>query len=262
MPFLHPPLEIILTIAIAFFAGLIDAIAGGGGLIQLPGLLWVFPTAPVIDLLGSNKLASGFGTLASSLHYIRKLKINFKQVLPAMCAAFLFSLLGGKLATLVDNHLMKPIIFGLLLLIGTYTLLNKHFGVDREKRTRFKGVKLGLASTLIGGALGLYDGFFGPGTGSFLIFCFVSWLGFDFLTGAAFSKLTNLASNVASIIFFGITGHILYSTALSMAIFNVLGNMLGARLATKNGSKFVRWVFLAVVAAILIQFTYRFFRLP
>ncbi len=249
-------LDLLYALPVAFFAGLVDAIAGGGGLIQLPGLLFLFPNLPVVTLLGTNKLASCCGTAIASLHYVRTLKINFKQVLPALASAFIFSMLGAKTATVVDNHLLKPITFVLLLLIGIYTLCNKKLGVTADANP-MQGRKLTICCVIIGAVMGFYDGFFGPAVGSFLIFCFVSWLGFDFLRGSAFAKLTNFASNIAALLYFAGSGHLWYALALPMALCNVFGNLIGARLAIKHGSGFVRWVFLIVVAVILAKFGYQ-----
>ncbi len=241
---------------VAFLAGLVDAIAGGGGLIQLPGLFLLFPQIPVVTLLGTNKLASSCGTLMSSFHFVRTLKINIKALLPTLLASFVCSCFGAKTATLIDNHILRPIIFVLLLLIGFYALLRKDLGVI-VKKDSIAGRKLKLCCILIGGVMGFYDGFFGPGTGSLLIFCFVGWLGFSFLQGSAFSKLSNLASNLAATLFFAGTHHIIYYLALPMAVCNVLGNLCGAHLAIKKGSQFVRVIFLFVIIGILIQFIYQ-----
>jgi uncharacterized membrane protein YfcA len=240
---------------IAFLAGFVDAIAGGGGLILVPGLLLLFPQIPVVNLLGTNKLASFCGTFAASAHYIRTLNINFKVVFPALISSFLFAALGAKITTLLHNQTLKPIVFGLLILIGVYTLVNKQLGA--KKNPAPVALNLRLYCVLVGSSLGFYDGFFGPGTGSFLIFCFVGWLGFSFLEGSAYAKLTNLASNLAAMLYFGLSGHIIYKMAVPMAVFNILGNMLGARLAIKKGSQFVRWVFLSVIVVTLLQFAYQ-----
>jgi uncharacterized membrane protein YfcA len=248
--------ETLYIFPIAFLAGLVDAIAGGGGLIQIPGLFLLFPHTAVVSLLGTNKLASFCGTAISSVHYARTLKIDFKTVMPALIGAFLFSALGAKITILIGNQFLKPLIFILLLLIGIYTLFNKKFGMIQHV-TCHNTFKLKLYCCLVGSVLGFYDGFFGPGTGSLLIFCFVGWLGFSFLEGSAFAKFTNLASNLAAMIYFGAGNHIIYKLALPMAVFNILGNMIGARLAVKKGSQFVRWIFLLVVTGTLIQFTYQ-----
>lgn len=249
-------MEILYILPVAFFAGFVDAIAGGGGLIQLPGLLWLYPSLPVVTVLGTNKLASFCGTLMASGHYVRTLKIDIKTAASSIITALICSALGAKAATLIDNQYLKPIIFLLLLFIAIYALLNKKLGIDSHK-PKFHGPRLYIYCGIIGAVMGFYDGFFGPATGSLLIFCFVSWLGFNFLQGSAFAKLTNLASNMAAMLYFASVGHIAYQLAIPMAVCNMLGNLTGARLAIKKGSGFVRWVFLIVVIAILLRFVYQ-----
>ncbi len=251
-------MEILYTLPFAFFAGLIDAIAGGGGLIQIPGLLLLFPNVPVATLLGTNKLASCCGTMMSSFHFVRTLKIDFKPVIPAAASAFICSALGAMLATLINNQLLKPIVFVLLLLIGIYTLYKKNLGLTHQE-IKIPAAKLPFYYGIIGAVIGFYDGFLGPGTGSFLIICFVGWLGCSFLQGSAYSKLTNLASNVAASLMFASGHHIIYKLALPMAACNILGNLIGAKLAIKKGSRFVRVVFLVVIVGILSQFVYQMF---
>ncbi len=248
--------ETLYALPVAFFAGLVDAIAGGGGLIQLPGLFLLFPTLPVVTILGTNKLASCCGTFMSSWHYVRTLKIDVKSLLPTLLCSFIFSTLGAKTATLIDNQLLKPIIFVLLIVIGLYAYFNKGLG-SITRHEKIVGVKLRIYAALIGMIMGFYDGFFGPGTGSILIFLFVGWLGFSFLQGSAFSKLTNLASNIAAMLYFAHSSNILYRLAIPMAVCNVLGNLMGAKLAIKKGSGFIRSIFLIVILCILAQFTYQ-----
>ena len=243
---------IILSCIAAFLAGLVDSIAGGGGLIQVPALLFLFPNLPIVTLLGTNRFTSCCGTVMSSFHYFYTLKINPKTFIPILITAFLFGMLGAKVLSIVDNDILKPLIFVLLILIALYTFIKKDFGLTSKQR--FSGINLQLILIPIGAILGFYDGFFGPGTGSFLMFCFISLLGFSFLEGAAFSKLTNLAANLGSVIFFIYHHHVLYQLAIPMAIFNIGGNYFGAPLAIKKGSGFVRWVFLAVVIALLSKF--------
>jgi uncharacterized protein len=249
-------IDIFLALPFAFFAGLIDAIAGGGGLILIPGLLLLFPNIPVVTLLGTNKLASCCGTTMSSWHFVRTLKIKFKPVLPAIVGAFICSALGAYIATIINNQLLRPIVFVVLLIIGIYTLRRKNLGLTPAEN-KITNSMLPFYFGIIGAVIGFYDGFLGPGTGSFLIICFVGWLGCSFLQGSAYAKLTNLASNLAAVLLFAASNHIIYTLALPMAVCNILGNLLGARLATKKGSRFVRGVFLIVIVGILIQFIYQ-----
>lgn len=245
-------MEILLACPIAFLAGFIDAIAGGGGLIQVPGLLLLFPTMPIVTLFGTNKLAACSGTVISSFHYIRALKIDFKTISPTLIIAFIFSVFGAKVVSIIHNDILKPIVFVLLILIGIYTIINKNFGLHSNKR--FTDWRLQLCCMLIGAAMGFYDGFFGPGTGSLLMFFLVSLLGFSFLEGSAFAKLINLAANLAALLFFIINQHVIFKIGIPMAVCNILGNSVGSRLAIKKGSGFVRWVFLFIIVVMIVQF--------
>jgi uncharacterized membrane protein YfcA len=242
--------------SIAFLAGFVDAIAGGGGLIQIPGLFFLFPQVPVVNLLGTNKLASFSGTLMASFHYLKAMKIPARKVYPMMLASFLCSLGGAFLVTRMHNQQLKPIIFVLLIVIAIYAFLKKDFG--HHRKIRFSERQCQYLAILIAAMMGFYDGFLGPGTGSILIFVFVSCLGFDFLMGSAYAKLCNLSSNLAALIFFMTTGHVLYLMGLLMAAFNVFGNLLGAKLAISKGSRFVRYIFLLVILGILIQMMFHY----
>jgi uncharacterized membrane protein YfcA len=243
--------HILLACPIAFLAGLVDAIAGGGGLIQVPGLLLLFPQAPIVSLLGTNKLASCCGTVMSSFHYTRTLKIDYRAFAPTLLAAFIGSFIGAKVVAQLHNETLKPVIFVLLLVMGIYTLIRKDFGLTSQRKLH--GLLLQFCSIAIGAGAGFYDGFFGPGTGSLLMFFLVGLIGYNFLEGSAFSKLANLSANAAALLFFAAAQKVFYSVAIPMAVFNVLGNLTGAQLAIKKGSGFVRWIFLAVIAGVLIQ---------
>lgn len=245
-------MDILLACPIAFLAGFIDSIAGGGGLIQVPGLLLLFPAMPVVTLLGTNKLAACSGTVISSFHYVRALKIDYKALIPTLIVTFVFAVLGAKVVSVIHNEVLKPLVFLLIILIGIYTLIKKNFGLHSNKR--FTDWRLQICCLLFGAIMGFYDGFFGPGTGSLLMFLLVSILGFDFLEGSAFAKLINLAANFAALLFFIVNQHVIYKIGLPMAVCNILGNSIGARLAIKRGSGFVRWIFLIIIALMIVQF--------
>jgi uncharacterized membrane protein YfcA len=191
---------ILLACPVAFLAGLVDAIAGGGGLIQVPGLLLLFPQIPIVNLLGTNKLAACCGTVMSSFHYTRTLKIDYRSFTPTLVAAFMGSFIGAKVVSNIHNEILRPVIFILLLVMGSYTLIRKDFGVI--SRRKLNGLPLQLCTISIGTGTGFYDGFFGPGTGSLLMFFLVGLVGYSFLEGSAFAKLANLAANTAAVIFF------------------------------------------------------------
>lgn len=245
-------LDILLACPIAFLAGFVDSIAGGGGLIQVPGLLLLFPNMPIVTLLGTNKLAASCGTVIASFHYVRAFKLNYKAIVPALVATFIFAILGAKTVSIFDNETLKPIIYVLIVLIGIYTVVNKNFGLVTRKT--IDGWKLSGGCLAIGCVIGFYDGFFGPGTGSILLFLLVSIIGLNFLEGSAFAKLMNLAANLAALLFFILSKHVVFKIGLPMAVCNVLGNSVGARLAIKKGSGFVRWVFLIIIILMLVKF--------
>lgn len=244
----------------AFLAGFIDSVVGGGGLIQLPALFFLLPAASVATVLGTNKLSSIAGTSVAVVQYSRKVNLNWRTLLPAAITAFVFSFIGARAASLISAGVMKPLILILLVAVAIYTFIKKDFGsMSRPKleaeRERFVGVAVGLV-------LGLYDGFFGPGTGSFLIFIFIGIFGMDFLSASASSKVINFATNLSAVIYFAATENILYHFALPMAACNILGSVVGTRLAIAKGSAFVRVLFLTVVVAIILRFGYDIFSRP
>lgn len=251
------PPEIFFLCGFAFLAGFIDAIAGGGGLIQIPALLVFLPESPVASILGTNKLASIAGTIAALPQYARRIEFEWRALLPAMATAFAFSFLGARLVSLLDAAVLRPLILALLVAVAIFTFIRKDFGSPHAPK--LNAIQQRWFGAGIGAALGFYDGFFGPGTGSFLIFAFVGVFGFDFLTAAASSKVVNAATNFAALLYFASTNHILYHIALPMAACNVLGSIAGAQLAILKGSKFVRTLFLIVVTVFIIRLGYDIF---
>lgn len=235
----------------SLIAGFIDAVVGGGGLIQLPAILILLPGVPFPTLLGTNKFASMFGTSMAVYRYTRHVAVDWSTVLPATTAAFAFAFLGSRAVSLLNPAVLRPLILVLLIVVAIYVFLVKELGlIHQPKHTPRKARWLGI---LVGAALGFYDGFFGPGMGSFLIFAFVGMFGFDFLSASASAKVVNLATNVASVIYFAATDQLLYGLGLAMAVCNVIGATLGARLAIAKGSKFVRVFFLIIVTALIAK---------
>ncbi len=242
---------ILLLCAASLLAGFIDAVVGGGGLIQIPAMLILLPGAPVATILGTNKFASRAGTTIAVQRYARHVAIDWSTVLPAAITAFVFSFLGSRTVTLLNTAFMRPIVLVLLVLVAIYVFFVKDLGLIHQPRHAPKKAKwLGV---LIGAGLGFYDGFFGPGTGSFLIFAFVGIFGFDFLAASASAKVINLATNVASVIYFAWSGNIIYHYAIPMAVCSVLGATIGTRLAIAKGSRFVRIFFLVIVCALIAK---------
>lgn len=244
---------------LAFVAGFVDAVVGGGGLIQVPALFVMLPDLAPATLLGTNKFASVWGTASATAQYLRHVRAEWQATLPAMAAALLFGYLGARVAALMPPDALRPLVLLLLLAVLAYTLWRQDLGSLHAPRLAPNAQRwAGLAT---GAAIGFYDGLFGPGTGSFLIFAFVGLFGFSFLAASASAKLVNLTTNVAALAFFVGAGYVRYDIAIPMAIFNVGGSLLGSRLAIRKGSAFVRALFLIVVGALILQFAWDLFKI-
>ncbi|WP_374355104.1 sulfite exporter TauE/SafE family protein [Chitinimonas sp.] len=246
--------ELSSVVLIAFAAGLIDAAVGGGGLIQVPGLFAVLPQQAAATLLGTNKFSSFFGTGAATWRYARKVDLAWRLVLPAAATAFVFAYFGATAVSFVPKDWMRPLVLVLLIAMLAYTLYKKDFGALHQP-SRF-GRREQVIALLIGGAIGFYDGFFGPGTGSFLIFLFIRFFGFDFLRASASAKVVNLATNLASLGFFIPHGNVLYHFAIPMALANVSGAVIGARLAMRGGTVVIRRLFIGLVVVLIAKLGY------
>lgn len=247
-------LDLLSLIGIAFAAGLIDAAVGGGGLIQLPGLFATLPQQTPAALFGTNKFSSVFGTVVAAWRYGRQIDMAWKLVLPAAATAFLFSFLGASAVSYVPKEAMRPLVLVLLIFMLGYTLWKKDFGaLHRPSALDRRQIAVAL---LIGGAIGFYDGFFGPGTGSFLIFLFIRCFGFDFLRASAAAKVVNVATNFAALAFFIPAGHVLYGFAVPMAIANIAGSLVGAKLAMQGGARLVRGLFVVLVTGLIAKIAY------
>lgn len=238
----------------ALFAGFIDSIVGGGGLIQIPALFTALPKELPATLFGTNKIASVFGTANAAWHYSRRVRMPWRTTLPAAASAFGFSFLGAMAVAWLPRDLLRPMILALLVVSAAYIFWRKDFGsIHRPQHAGRRELAYAL---IVGGAIGFYDGFFGPGAGSFLIVLFIRFFGFDFLHASAASKVVNVATNLAAISFFVPNGFYLPLAALCMAVLNVLGSVIGSQLALRRGSGFVRLVFLAVVSALILKFAW------
>jgi len=249
-------LLILLCIA-AFFAGFVDAIVGGGGLIQTPVALIALPNLAVSTVIGSLKIPAFSGTAFAARQYLKKVEMNWKLLFIMAIIAFSAAFLGSNVLTLVSNNFMKPILLVVLSVIAIYTFTKKNFGIHQEKNLSPKR-QLALA-VVMSSCIGFYDGFIGPGTGSFLVLGFVAILGFDFLHASANAKMVNLATNFGSICLFILKGKIIWAIAIPMAICNAMGGWVGAKLAIKKGNGFIRIFFLVVVIGTLIRFGYDVF---
>lgn len=238
----------------AFFAGLVDAVVGGGGLIQIPALFAAFPAALPATLFGTNKLASVIGTASAAIQYARRVAIPWRIALPGALAALVGAWCGARAVAYLPPTVLKPVILGLLVLVAIYTFWRKDFGTGTSES--LDGARPVLVALGIGGGLGFYDGFFGPGTGSFLIFLFVRYLGMDFLRASVTAKILNVATNAAAIAYFAFNVEILWKLAAVMALCNLSGAVIGSRLALRHGAAFVRKMFLFVVCALIARMLY------
>lgn len=253
----HLGFEIILLCVVAFMAGFVDAIVGGGGLIQTPAGLVMLPQQPVATVIGTLKLPAFCGTGIAAWQYAKKVKLNRRLLPLMMILACIASFCGSFLLTQVSNAFMKPLLLGVLVAVAIYTYTNKKFGIHEEKEHSPR--KELLYAAIISIALGFYDGFIGPGAGSFLVMAFISIFGFDFLKASAHAKFVNLATNFGSVVLFALKGKMIYAVALPMAVCNALGGWTGARLAILKGNKFIRIFFLVVVCITIIRFAYDVF---
>jgi len=247
-------MEIAFLCFFAFLAGFIDSIVGGGGLIQTPAMLVFLPQVPIPTLFGTGKISGIAGTTSALLQYGRSVKINWSSILPAAISAFIFSFLGARAVSHIPTEALRPVVLVLLISVAIYTFIKKDLGALHAPK--LTPAKEKLYAVLLGIAIGFYDGFFGPGTGSFLIFAFVGIFGFSFLAASASAKLVNVATNLSALAYFAYSGQILYHIGLPMALCNILGSQLGARLAIAKGSGFVRIFFLIIVSAIILKFAY------
>lgn len=238
----------------ALFAGFIDAVVGGGGLIQIPALFNALPQELPATLFGTNKFASVFGTSNAAWRYTRRVEMPWRTTLPAALAAFACSYLGAMAVAWLPPTMLRPLILLLLVGAAVYTFSRRDFGATHQPQ--HSGRREFVYAVMLGGGIGFYDGFFGPGTGSFLIFLFVRFFGFDFLHASAASKVVNVATNLAALAFFLPHRHVLPLLAVLMAGCNVLGSFIGAHLALRHGSRFVRKAFLCVVGVFILKFAY------
>lgn len=240
--------DVLILGAAAFFAGMVDAVVGGGGLIQIPVLLSQFPQAAIPTLFGTNKVSSIAGTASAMWKYGRAVTIPWRIVLPATAAALVGAWAGAALVAWLPREWMRPLVLVLMVAAAIYTFHDKSFGHVATHRPRPSDLWLG---AVVGLVIGLYDGFFGPGTGSFLLFIFVRVFGMDFLRATASAKVVNVATNVSAIAFFSTTGPVLWGIGIAMAACNLVGAQVGTRLALRHGSGFIRKAFLAVVVVLI-----------
>lgn len=240
-----------LLVLAGLVAGYVDAVVGGGGLVQLPSLLLALPFATPVEVLATNKLASALGVTVSATTYYRRIRPDPRTFLPLMAAAFLGSAGGAALASLIPEEAFAPVILVVLVGVGAYVLLRP--GLGAETRMRWDGRGTVVAAVVVGLVVGAYDGALGPGTGSFLVLALVGVVGYDFLTASANARLANWATNVAALCVFVPQGAVLWGVGLGVGVANVVGSYLGALTAVHKGAGFVRVFFVIVVGGFVVR---------
>jgi uncharacterized protein len=234
----------------AFGAGVVDAVIGGGGMVQLPALFAFMPGVAPPPLLGTNKLASAIGTTGAALQYARSSAVPWRTVAPCIAVAFVASLAGAYAVTLVPAEPLKMALPFILAALLVYTWAS---GAGKEHAPKRSPAKAAAIASSGSSAIGFYDGFLGVGTGAFYKLLFVRGLGFDFLRAAAPAKFTNVASNVGAVVAFALTGYIFWALGLFMAGANFAGGQLGARIALRYGNDFIRYAFYVVVSLLIAK---------
>lgn len=248
----EPEVTLLLLMVLAgFAAGWVDAVVGGGGLIQLPALVLGFPGASPAQLLATNKISSIFGTATSSITYVRRIRPDLRTALPMAFVAFLGAIGGALIGVRIPKEAFNPIILVMLVLVGAYTVFKPSLGTVTA--LRYAGVRHTATAMVVGFVIGVYDGALGPGTGSFLVFALVGLVGYAFLEASAKAKIANFATNLGALVVFVPGGHVMWQVGLAMAAANMAGGYIGARTAVARGSTFVRAVFLLVIVAFIVR---------
>jgi uncharacterized membrane protein YfcA len=243
--------ELVVLSLASLFAGFVDAVGGGGGLVLVPALFGVFPGAAPATLFGTNKAASVWGTGWATWQYASRVQMPWASLWPAALAALVGSGAGAWCVTVADPTLLRRALPFVLLVVLIYTLVRRNLG--RVHAPRYQGRTQAAVASAIAFIVGVYDGFFGPGTGSLLVFLFVRLLGFDFLHASASAKLLNTVTNASALLLFAYKGHVWWHLAALMAVANVIGSLIGTRMALRHGAPFVRAVFVCVVALLIVK---------
>lgn len=245
------PTTLIVLIVFGFSAAFIDSVVGGGGLISLPALLFtgLSPSAAV----ATNKLAGTMGSFTSTFVFYRSGKLKLSSIYRLFPLTFIGSMLGAYTVHLIDPAILKPLMLVLLTVVGLYTMFKKDWGkVSTNKNITSKQYLLFMACIFL---IGFYDGFLGPGTGSFLIFAYLM-IGFDFLKAAGKAKFLNFGSNIAGLIMFILLGQVHFAYGIPMGLAQIVGSIVGSRFAIKRGSGYVRVLFITVTFVLLAKNAY------
>jgi uncharacterized protein len=240
---------LVLLVVAAFVAGTVDAVVGGGGLIQLPVLLLLLP-GPAVMAVATNKVASVVGTTAATVTYARRTPVDWRAAGVMALAAALGSVGGAAFADALPAMVLNIVVLIAIIVVGVYTFARPHLGVHENQRFARRERLAAMAAA--GAVIGVYDGMAGPGTGSFLVFVLVGWIGYAFLAASATAKLANVATNLGALAYFAPHGLVVWGVGACMAVGNLAGASIGARLAIRLGSVFVRRVFLVVAVVLAV----------
>lgn len=237
--------------AIGFLAGMMDSCVGAGGLLQIPALILVFPGTTVVDLLGIHKFASMVGTGVSVHQYARSEAAKCRPAFPMIAPAFIGALIGARMASIINSDWMRLLLLCGLVAMASFTFFRKDFGTQQTSRLKVRNQQF--VVLCVGLGLGLYDGCIGLGAGSLFLFAFIAILGLDFIDAAASARLLNLATNIAAVLVFSTSQHIIYKVAIPLAIFNLMGAFVGTKLAIAKGSPLIRKIFIGIVTALALK---------
>ncbi|WP_329306997.1 TSUP family transporter [Streptomyces sp. NBC_01260] len=257
MPDITVTTLVVLCLA-AGAAGWIDAVVGGGGLLLLPALLLGLPHVPAAHILGTNKAVAIVGTSGAAVAYARKAPVKVGTALRIGLAALAGSMTGAFFAAGISSEVLRPVIMVVLLAVAAFVMLRPRFGRAPEDgaappATRARTVT---AIVLVGGGIGLYDGLFGPGTGTFLVLALTAVLHLDLVTASANAKIVNVCTNGGALAMFAYQGNVMWQLAGLMAVFNLAGGLVGARMALSRGTEFVRGVLLVVVFSLVAKLAF------
>jgi uncharacterized protein len=244
--------QLLLVCFAALLAGFVDSIVGGGGLVQVPALFILYPNFEIPRIIGTNRFSSFMGTAVAGYQYSKKVQIPWRTVIYAGIGAGVMAYLGAKISDLIDEKILKPVILILMSGIAIYTFKKKDLGQDEKLKYNLQIIPI--YGLIIGSSAGFYNGFVGPGTGSLLVFGFVSVIGFGFLKASAISKIVNVIADVASLGYFVLEGYVQFEIAIPMMLCNMAGSYLGSKMAILKGNEFVRNFFLFVIFALILRF--------
>lgn len=240
----------LIVCPLVFIAGLVDSVAGGGGLISLPAYL--IAGLPMHNAIGTNKLSSAVGTTVSTIRYCKNKYVDWGVAIPSVILALMGSTLGANLALMVEEKIMKYILLFVLPFVAIYVFTGKSMKNNKFEET-IPRKNVYIIACLASFIVGAYDGFYGPGTGSFLILIYTSLAKMDIKKAAGNTKLVNLASNIASLVTFLVNGKLIFALGITAAVFSIAGHYIGAGLVMKNGKKIVRPVILIVLVLLFIK---------